>query len=267
MLETDYRDFLKQQLEFRTQKNSRYGLRAFSRDLKVAPQNLSRVLMKKKNFSIATALKFSSRLQLEGESRQHYFNLVRYTLANDTEALSFLKERSKALKRQINYQQISEAKFQAISEWYHAALLELVTLKGFQSDIDWISEKLRISKAQTQEAIERLIGLSLLQRHSSGKLSRTEKGLFSDSTAPSKAIQRFHLQMMRKAVRSMRTDPVKRRFMGTLLVPVSANAIEESIRKIESFIKSMNESLEEDPHEEIYGLAVQLFPVVQIDSK
>lgn len=52
---SDYRTYLRAELEVRIQKNSAYSLRAFAQQLGMTPQMLSFVLNRKKNISLNMA--------------------------------------------------------------------------------------------------------------------------------------------------------------------------------------------------------------------
>lgn len=57
-----YRSYLKSEFENRIEKNSKYSLRAFARDLMVSPQFLSHILSGKKHISVSTAVQISEKL-------------------------------------------------------------------------------------------------------------------------------------------------------------------------------------------------------------
>lgn len=67
---------LKQILEKRCEKNSRYSLRSFARDLEISPQTLSRILRQKRGLSYEMGVKISQKLPLSEQELIVFLNLI-----------------------------------------------------------------------------------------------------------------------------------------------------------------------------------------------
>jgi uncharacterized protein (TIGR02147 family) len=59
----DYREYLRDELGQRVQANPQYSLRAFARDIAIAPQVLSLVLNGKKNISSEVAIELAKKIK------------------------------------------------------------------------------------------------------------------------------------------------------------------------------------------------------------
>ncbi len=81
----DYREFLKQVLLSRQEKNSRYSLRAFAKSLSISPGALSKVLNSVNNLSHQKALDFSKVLNMNETETNYFLHLV--TMNNLTRRL------------------------------------------------------------------------------------------------------------------------------------------------------------------------------------
>ncbi len=66
----DYRDILKQELSKRQKNNPSYSLRAFGRDIELAPSKLSEIISGKQGMSQASGKKVVEKLRLNQEERE-----------------------------------------------------------------------------------------------------------------------------------------------------------------------------------------------------
>jgi hypothetical protein len=55
---------------------------------------------------------------------------------------------------ELTFRSLAIEEFQFISDWYHYAILEVTTLKGFQNEAEWIASHLGISVEQAKEKIK-----------------------------------------------------------------------------------------------------------------
>src|SRR5690242_10123333 len=83
---SDYRSFLKDELERRMGINAGYSLRAFARDLKMSPQNLSSLLKGKKGISAEAAATMADRLEMNPQEASYFLDLVSLAHARNPQA-------------------------------------------------------------------------------------------------------------------------------------------------------------------------------------
>ena len=72
----DYRVQLRRELNRRRYANPYYSLRAFARDLKIAPSRLSEIFNHKQGLSRKAALKIADILGYIGETREYFLDSV-----------------------------------------------------------------------------------------------------------------------------------------------------------------------------------------------
>tara|TARA_B100001094_G_scaffold330139_1_gene394637 strand:- start:1838 stop:2185 length:348 start_codon:yes stop_codon:yes gene_type:complete len=72
----DYRVQLRRELNRRRYANPYYSLRAFARDLKIAPSRLSEIFNHKQGLSRKAALKITDLLGIIGETREYFLDSV-----------------------------------------------------------------------------------------------------------------------------------------------------------------------------------------------
>ena len=137
-----YREWLKQEFSDRCRRNPRYSLRAFARDLLFLPSRLSDVLNGKQGLSAKTASQLARRLGLSQAETQEFIALVEAEDARSITQRTLAQAQLEQMKaRPSAFQGLDADTFAVISDWHHFALLELVTLDGFQPNRNWISRR------------------------------------------------------------------------------------------------------------------------------
>src|SRR5438128_1427996 len=76
LLSSDYKTILKEELAARCRQNPRYSLRAFARDLKIAPSRLSEILNGKQGLSRPAADKIARALGYGASEIERFCDLV-----------------------------------------------------------------------------------------------------------------------------------------------------------------------------------------------
>lgn len=88
---SDYREYLRDELGRRTQTRQQYSMRAFARDLSIAPQNLSMILKGKKNISSEAGIEIAKKLRLSEEETSYFHDLVALSLAKTENLRNVIK--------------------------------------------------------------------------------------------------------------------------------------------------------------------------------
>lgn len=130
----------------------------------VAPSNLSLILNEKKGISVKTALEIAKKLKLTSNEKELFINLVSYKCARSNKERLKAKNKLDEIKVSPEKNILKEDHFKIISDWYHFAIVELMTTQNFRSDLIWISKKLNITLIESTEAIERLTRLGLIKK-------------------------------------------------------------------------------------------------------
>ncbi len=206
-----YHDILIEELERRKKLNSSYSLRAYSRDLNISAPRLSQVLNRKQGLSVEMAGMICQRLKLNAEQTQWFCHSVGALHARSQhDRMEFSAKVEAYKKEQKNYPEIHLEYFKVISDWYYFALLELTHLSDFKNDHGWIAEMLGITELEVAAAIERMIGLNLLEEKN-GTLIDCFKCLATPNDIPSQALREFNSQLMKKAMDSLDRDCLSQR--------------------------------------------------------
>jgi len=244
----DYRTVLLDELADRKGRRPHYSVRAFARDLGVSTTCLSAVLSKKRNLSKKNALRVAEKLSLSP--------------AQTRQLLRQISERKIEEEPSCTELNLEEDIFRMMSDWYYFALLSLARLKGCKSDPHWIARKINISAREAEGAIARLQRLGLLTVSKAG-LSRSAQPLRIGSAIPSSAIRRYHKQNLALAEQSLTQDEFSRRSMSAITMAVDSSQLAEANEMILKFQRRLSEFLESETPDEVYTLAIQLFPLTK----
>ncbi len=249
----DFRLFLQNELVRRCKGNPRYSLRAFSRALGVEPSAMSKLLSGKRGISRPMFQRLVKRLALApGEVR-------RFAGASAKGP----PKRPGATLHDDHFSQIGLDAFQVIADWYHFALLELMSVDGFRPDPAWISRALGLTVSEVRFAIERLARLGLLEVGADGSLTRLERDLTTigpDFTTT--ALRKMQKQILDMASRALDEVPLERRDQSAMTMAINANLLPEAKERIKAFRRKLCAFLEaEPPRHDVYQLTISLYPV------
>lgn len=250
-------DLLRQEYSARQSRNAQYSLRAFARDLKIAPGPLSEILQDKRSLTRRLAIQFANLLFLSAEERQRFIELT------SPERLS---KRVAPKKKKLNYQSLSEHNFHLISDWHHYALLSLMEIEGFKSDPKWMALRLGIPTSQVRTALIRLkrLGMARLEK---GKWNVTGEQFESSDNVPSAALRKFHSQTLTETINTIYKVPVGERDITSVTLAIDPKKLELARKKIRIFRKKLSELLHDGTKTEVYRLNVQLVPITRKGKK
>jgi uncharacterized protein (TIGR02147 family) len=254
--EKNYRSLLREELEVRCERNPRYSLRAFARDLGITSSRLSEVLTGRYGLSRQAAQAIAEKLGWNESESVIFCDLVDSEHARTKKAKAEAKSR---LESGSEYQQLTLDSFQVISDWYHYAILELTLVHDFKSDPKWIARRLGISDHIVNAAIDRLKRLDLLIEKN-GRLCATSGFTASPSGIPSDALKKFHRQLLEKAVSSIHLQTVDERDISHVVLAVDRSQVKEAQEEIKKFRRGFDARFgKASKKDEVYCLGVTFF--------
>lgn len=259
--------YLQGELERRLGKNPGYSLRAFCRDLRTDSGTLSSILSQKRPLSFRMAEKFAEKLGLKASERARFLTSVvlvqsgRELLRRDPKVRTFKPAHYR------NPKTLDQEKFRAVSDWYHAAILELTFRKDFDADPQWISQELGISIHEARAALARLLELGLLV-FQGGRIFKANDHLELDGAGlTSEARRKKQIQIRNKAISAIRNHPIQSRYMTTVTMCIDPERLPEARQRVEEFNDSLCAFLEGGNRTEVYALEVGLFSLQEKTSK
>lgn len=234
---------LESELSLRISKNARYSLRAFAKHLDISPSYLSRVLSGKRTLALDKAISICNRLDLDPKSRRELLSEIAQT--DEVESSKKLLE--------IDM-------FNAISEWYHFGITQLINLKEFRYEPRWMASMLGISELEVKLAIDRLLRLNIL-KETKKSLKRAASTFETTTDIYSSGLRIFHKQILEKAIESLDFDPINERDITSITMAIDEKNIPRAKSEIKKFRNKISKLLEDGVPTRVYNLGVHLIPL------
>lgn len=252
----EFRLFLQEELVRRCKRNPRFSLRAFARTLDVEASALSKILNGKRSLTPKMLHRMCTQLGIAPDEVNRYEQTL--STARTT--------RRRPLRNDDDFEPVGADEFTAISDWYHYAILELMSVDGFKPQSSWIARALGLSVSEVNFAIERLVRLGLLEvtpdgnwRQQAGQLTTSAS---SFTTAAFRKLQR---QILQQAVDALETVPLSERDQSSMTMAISKAKLAGAKERIRQFRRELCAYLQDSPlHDEVYQLSISLFPVSRV---
>ncbi len=255
---TDFVEILKHQYETRKTRNPRYSRTAFARDIGVSPGSFSLVLARKTGLSTRLAGSIAMSLELDEDERDRFCDLVASKHARTA------SDRRAAALRLSKYDSqthsLTADAFRVISDWYHFAIMELATVRGFQNTPEWISRKLGITADEAEHAVERMKRLEILETNETGKLHAKPGFVILPSGHPNDDGRKFHEQVLAKALQSLKVHRIEERDFASVVVRIRRADLPSAKKKLKDFRRTFVQELADgQDHDDVFCLSTQLF--------
>lgn len=236
-------------LETKTKKNPLFSLRAFARLVDVSPAVLSRILSGKRKLTFNLAVRIADALVLGPEEREVLYSFY-LTHNTQNQKDEFKKEK-----------ELSIDCFNAMKEWYHYGITQLLYIENFREDHKWMAKMLSISELEVKLAVDRLIRLEILDRDEEGRLYRTATHLSTTTDIASAGIRHFQKQILEKSIYSLEHDDISERDITSITVAINEDKIKEAKAEIKKFRLRMSEFMGEGEKTRVYNLGIHLVPL------
>lgn len=249
------KDILRQILLKKIKANAAYSARAFARDIGVSPAFVTMILNGKKTINLNRAIEISQALKLSENEKQ--------SLLNATMQESGLDLQIKGKLDRSGLIDISEEQFAVIADWYHFAIMDLVTTKDFNFDVKRIAKRLSLSSLEVEVAIQRLIKVGILKQNGT-RLTKVLNNLQLPTKISLTAVREHHKQMMERAKEQLtKTDQksFESRMISSMTFAADMSRIEEARKRVLDFQQELANFLSAgDECTEVFQLNIQLFP-------
>jgi uncharacterized protein (TIGR02147 family) len=277
-LPQNFAAFLRAELVARNKRNPRYSLRSFSKTLDLSSSFVSKLLNGKRQLTEGTFNKIATQLSLSPELTSHYRRVEfanRSAIAKsriigviEDEAIALMSEAEiESIEEQKKYKAISLDQFNFIADWYHFAILELLTVEGFIFNANYISSQLSITPLEAQHAIERMVRLGLIQMRKTG---RGEQVFISENhstigreiaTAATVKQQEAFLKLAADALSEI---PIEQRSQSSMTMAIPKSRIKEAQKMIHEFRRNMTSLLQRrGKRDSVYQLTVSFYPLTK----
>lgn len=264
----DYRKFLKE--AFDHLKKTRRGITHRSLCKKAgfsSPNFLKLVMEGERNLTAQSLPKVSEAFELRGKEAQFFEALVFFNQAKTVEEKDQRYEQLKGLRKDLSLKRIEHGQFEYFERWYAVAIREMISLKDFREDPEWISARLqgKLTPTEVGKTIVLLERLGLVSRNEKGDLIASQPSVSTGDEVSSLAVYRFHQAMLEKAQEALKETPREQRDVSSVTVAISKEQFQKIKNKIQLFRKEILEMAQDTQEAEtVYQLNIQFFNLSEV---
>lgn len=234
---------LKTKLEEIQKKNPRFSFRSLAKKVGISPGCLNELMHGKRPLSEFYANKIVLGLELGSEERNEVYSLI------STRSRKFAAQKV-----------LMEKEMSMLSSWEHYAILNMIRMKTFQSEPEWIAERLALPVERVQKSLELLMELGFIKRKGNS-IARAVASLATTEDIPSQAIVNAHLSDMSKAMEVLQTTTPDVRDFSSITMAINPEKFDEAKSLIKKFRRKLSMLVEEGDMTEVYNLNIQFFPL------
>ncbi|WP_408098901.1 TIGR02147 family protein [Peredibacter sp. HCB2-198] len=244
---TSFADFLHSKYLERQQRNAKYSLRSFSRDMGISSGRLTNLLKGRDIPGDETIEKFFSIFNLAEEERQRLKKII-YS--------------QKYLRRGPGFsKQLNEEEFNRISDWKTWSVFTMFQASDYLPNIVWFSQKLKLSVEEIDIGLKKLLDVGLIAEKD-GFYELIYQSVTTTNDVPSTSIRKFHKEFIPIGLKSLDKVPVEQRDVSSLTFCIDKNMLPEYKKALAEFRAKLSQiARQNDVSNELYQLNIQFFPV------
>lgn len=264
---TDYRAFLREVFQERKRTRPGWSYGSWARTLGLKSQSMLVMILRGQRHPGTNLIRSLCRqLRLSPAEAEYFTDLVHLEKSkNDVRLSVLLMERLAKRHASGTFRYLAPDVFETISNWHYYAIRELVLLKDFVDDTEWMCRALRfkVTPKQAADARETLLRLGLLEVDANGRLIQASGKVETHPDVMAEGARRFHEQMLQHAQLSVRTVPtIEREIMGSTFA-ISLCHVPRAKELIRKFHHELCDLIEEKSGDSLYQLHVAFFPLTQ----
>jgi len=261
-MNTGYREILRQKLAERCARNPQYSLRALARDIRWDVSHLSRVINGKQNLSPSSARMLAEELLDDSTEKELFIALVEFETARRPEVREVAASKIESLRVKDAIIPLQIEAFRVIADWYHTAIMDYTLLESADTSASAIATAFGLSELEARLAIDRLLGLGLLERRAD-RLVKTHVRLSLPSGSGQQSVRMFHKQMIGKALESIEGQQTEQRYLRAETLPLDPSDLPKIIEFIDQLGKKAQTASEKAKRpQSLYQLNIQFFDLL-----
>lgn len=261
----DYRAFLHAHVQVKKSANPAWSYTVWARQLGLkSSSTLIMILNGQRNPGRGLLDDLARYFKLTAPEKQYFGDLVRLAKAHTDVQLSMqvmkqLEERHPGK----GFRLLDRDTYFAVSHWYYLAIREMIQLKSFREDPEWIAAQLQfpVTPEKVSEAIDTLIRLGLVARTANGRLSSTANHLDTGTDVADEGIKRHHEQQLENAKAALRSVAPSLREISGGCFAIKASSLPRAKEIISQFQIQLCNELEAKEGDQVFQLEVAFFPL------
>ncbi len=260
----DYRKYLRDFYESKKADGTHFSYRLFSQKTGVQSPNYMKLIIDgDRNLTQSHARRIGKFCHLTQEQITYFLALVRWNQCSDEDEREIFWLDVLRARRSHPETRLPTSYLSILTQWQAIALMEMIRLKDFKADSQWIQSRFRtaISDGEIQQFLQELKQLELIAVTKDG-YRVTERNLKTEDDVPSKCIQSYHRSVIQEGLRALADTAISdREFISNTfsIRKTDLPRLKTELRRFRDLILEMT-SQAKDP-DEVYQLNLQLFPI------
>lgn len=263
----DYRDFLRKHVEEKKKTSTGWSLAVWSRSLGLnSTSSLTKVLNGEREPGDKITNSLVKYFHFNHKEENYFKDLIRLSkIKSDPRLKSVLMNQMDKLSPSEMIRLLDDKTFSIIKDWYCLAIREMVRLKDFQEDPQWIAKRLAfpVTEDQIRKTITILLQQGLITRDNEGYLQVGEGSLQTKNDKVSEAIQNYHSQMLENAKLAITTQHILEREFNAETITINQSRIPEAKEFIRKFKADFARMFEEAEGDQTYQMQIQFFSLTK----
>ena len=263
----DYRLFLKDYYTLRKEIDPTFSFRSFASEAGFqSSPTLKRVMEGSRNISLKGIEKFAKGLKFKPDEKTFFKNLVLFNQAKTPmEKEHFAQEILKS-RAHRNLKPLAKHQYDFWTGWHHIVVREMVGMKQFKEDPDWIGKKIIpiVPAEKIKKSIKKLERLKMIYRDDQGKLQQSNSYMTTGDQVVYSSLRKFHRQMIDLGKESIDRFSNEDRQVSSLTLCLTKEQSEKIRVLINQFRKDILAFSQEENHgDRIYQINFQIFPLTE----
>lgn len=248
---------MKECLSQKQRQNAQYSVRAFARDIEMHPATLNQVLNGKRPLPLKNCAVVAEKMGLSPKERTLFMDsLFRTKSQLDSIKVSESDERF----------MLDESYHKVIAEWEHYAVIELYDTNNFTATVGEIARRLGITENRAGVVLNNLFGCGLLVHGDNGLPVKSHRRVRTTEDVTSNALKASHIEALEMGKEKLTEIDVMLRDFSSSTLAIDMEKLPEAKQIIREFRQKMAALLEEGNKTEVFQLAIQFYPLTQIEN-
>lgn len=262
----DFRAYLGDFFEFTKEGNPQFSYRKFSAQIGFASSATMKLIVSgKRNVAEESIQKIIKGLKFNRIEAEFFEALVYFTQAGEPSAKKRFFDRMLRIRKTSGMKVLDPNYHDYFLNWYCVPIRELVNLKDFSENPEWIAHKLRpsITVAEAKKAWSLLVDMKMVTKDGEGRWRQSDLLLSSGLYNNSDLLTRFHEEMLKLATAALWKIHGKEREAGCVTLSIKKDKVDAAIKRLIQFRRDFLATYDcaEGDGDLLFHLNMHFFPV------
>lgn len=231
-----------------------------------SPNYLWLIIRGKRGLSRDAQNKIAAFLGLSPKETEYFRLMVDFGQAKTLEQKKAALNAMQAFLKKKGFELKAE-QYHYLTHWHYAAIFEMIQLKDFQPDGEWIAARLNhlITPAQARKSLAVLEHLGLIEKDAAAKLKQKQAYVTTGNQAQMLASVLYHEQMTELVLDAIKNKAPTERNVTALTFTMRKKDFDDLVAEMDQFRKRLvgflQSRLVQDQDDDLYQFSMNLVPL------